>query len=207
MLQKLFLIFFYKVVAHMRVLHLSGTIQSDHGAASRVYDLHATVQIREADEIRTGLHQCHKLALLVFSLLAPGDVLNQSDKVIHRTIGAPQTFCRHGRVNHRAIFSNPTLVQCVAIDLAVKHPVELAEVAGQVVGMRYFWPGLLEQLVALVAQDAAQLVVHLKDFFAWRSDRHADQSQFKVTAESFLAFSQGLFDSLAVGNVPEKYSE
>ena len=121
--------------------------------------------------------------VLGFGALARGDVLQQSDEIVDGSVGGSLAACRHDAVDNPAVLANPPLVQRIAVDLAGHHAIELCEVRRQVGRIRQVGPLRLQQLGAVVAENAAQLLVDFENPLAGRGHRHANQAELEAAPE------------------------
>jgi hypothetical protein len=104
-------------------------------------------------------------------------------------------------MDHATVLAYPALVERVAIDLAVQHTSVLLDVRCEIVRMRHLGPGHLQQLVAFVTEDIAELLVHFDDALGYGRDRHADQAELEIAPESLFAHAQDFLGALPLDRI------
>ena len=100
--------------------------------------------------------------------------------------------------DERAILADEALLQRVTGLLAPQEWEELLEAGRQIIGMRDVLPGLLEQLLAGVADDLAELLVDAQEAALEITVGDADPRVLERAAEPLLALPQGILRSSAV---------
>src|SRR4029453_14006292 len=127
---------------------------------------------------------------------ALGHVLYEADEVVDGAVVATHAFGGHDRMDHATVLAYPSLVERVAIDLAVQHTSVLLDVRCDIVRMRHLGPRHPQQLVAFVTEDIAELLVHFDDALGYGRDRHADQAELEIAPESIFAHAQDFLGAL-----------
>ena len=139
-------------------------------------------------------------AQVVLQPRSVGDVLDQDQNTIKRPVVFPHALCRKAAVEYLAVLADEPLVRDVALGDSFQHPLEMGLLAGQVIGMDQFGPGLEHQFLFRIPQHLAQSMVGLDPVLVRRQHRHTHQSLLKIPAEPLLAFEQASFGPLAVGD-------
>src|SRR5258708_26304224 len=96
------------------------------------------------------------------------------------------------------MLADVALLQRVTGLLAPQEWEELLEAGGQLIGVRDVLPGLLEQLLAGVAHDLAELLVDAQEAALDVTVGDADPGVLERAAEPLLALLQGVLRSSAV---------
>src|SRR6202012_2047520 len=110
----------------------------------------------------------------------------------------PHAPCGHARVDDSPVLPYPALVDRVPVDLAGQRALDLACLCRPIIRCRQVSPPQADDLMALVAQNSAQLVVCFQNLLGGRDHCHADQTEVEVAAESILACSESLPRPLAL---------
>src|SRR5262249_6263999 len=92
---------------------------------------------------------------LLLRPLSLGNVLHQRYEIIHRAVGAAHARAGYEGIDELAGFVDPALRHRIPIHLASKDAIEVGDIGFAIIGMGRVWPGLCEQLLTRVAEEAA----------------------------------------------------
>ena len=131
------------------------------------------------------------------------DVVDHHDEVFGLPVGVAQQRNRETGPDDAAIPVDVTFFHRVGLDLIRQHLPHQPDILFQILGMGDVMKGLLQQLLARVADHGAQAVVDQQPAAVGRDMRHPDRRLLEGGAKAALLGDQGHFRALALGNIAD----
>ena len=167
------------------------------------------------DEGVVGVVEDESLALLagaqlLLQLLVLRDIINNRDVISGLTGRVPLERGEQVDPDERAVLADVALLQSESGRFALPQHRERVDGDGQIIGMRYILDVLLQQFLAGVADDRAELLVDAQEAARGVPVGDADRRVLESPAKPLLALPQRLLGLPEVGNVgagPEPFAD